>query len=140
MTNHGPVSRFPCCSSTSTIFKSVNDSHGHDAGHAVLREFATWIRRNTRGIDLTCRLGGEEFVVVMPDSDLPRPNTGASACAQCIAAAPFEVGGRTGTLQVMASVGVAAIEPAGDTPELVLKRADQALYCAKRDGRNRSRC
>jgi two-component system, cell cycle response regulator len=92
------------------------------------------MRRNTRGIDLTCRLGGEEFVVVMPDSDLPRPITWASACAQCIAAAPFEVRGRTGTLQVMASVGVAAIEPPAT---LVLKRADQALYCAKRDGRNR---
>jgi two-component system, cell cycle response regulator len=115
-------------------FKSVNDSHGHDAGHAVLREFATRMRCNTRGIDLTCRLGGEEFVVVMPDSDLPRPITWASACAQCIAAAPFEVRGRTGTLQVMASVGVAAIEPPAT---LVLKRADQALYCAKRDGRNR---
>jgi two-component system cell cycle response regulator len=48
-------------------FKAVNDSHGHDAGDAVLREFATRIRRNIRGIDLACRLGGEEFVVVMPE-------------------------------------------------------------------------
>jgi two-component system cell cycle response regulator len=51
-------------------FKAGNDSHGHDTGHAVLREFASRIRRNTRGIDLACRLGGEEFVVVMPDCDL----------------------------------------------------------------------
>jgi len=62
--------------------KSVNDGHGHDAEDAVLREFATRIRRNTRDIDLTCRLGGEEFVLVMPDSDLsPRPITWASAYA-----------------------------------------------------------
>jgi two-component system cell cycle response regulator len=54
-----------------------------------------------------------------------------------IAAAPFEVGDKAGTLLVTASVGVAALECAGDTPELILKRADQALYCAKRDGRNR---
>src|SRR6476661_3592383 len=53
-------------------FKAVNDSHGHDAGDAVLREFATRIRRDTRGIDLACRLGGEEFVVVMPDCDLAK--------------------------------------------------------------------
>jgi GGDEF domain-containing protein len=56
---------------------------------------------------------------------------------QCIAAAPFYAGERTGTLEVTASVGVAALEFADDTPELILKRADQALYCAKRDGRNR---
>ena len=56
---------------------------------------------------------------------------------QCIAAAPFYAGERIGTLEVTASVGVAALEFADDTPELILKRADQALYCAKRDGRNR---
>ncbi|HVQ11880.1 MAG TPA: PleD family two-component system response regulator [Methyloceanibacter sp.] len=118
-------------------FKAVNDSHGHDAGDAVLREFAARIRRNTRGIDLACRLGGEEFVVVMPDCDLDKAYHVGERLRQCIAAAPFEVGGRAGTVPVTASVGVAALEFAGDTPELILKRADQALYCAKRDGRNR---
>jgi two-component system cell cycle response regulator len=118
-------------------FKSVNDSHGHGAGDAVLREFADRIRRNTRGIDLACRLGGEEFVVVMPDCDLDKAVHVGERLRQCIAAAPFAVGGRAGTLPVTASVGVAALERAGDTPELILKRADQALYCAKRDGRNR---
>ena len=53
-------------------FKTINDSHGHDAGDSVLREFAMRLRRNIRGIDLACRLGGEEFVVVMPDTDLAR--------------------------------------------------------------------
>jgi two-component system cell cycle response regulator len=118
-------------------FKAVNDSHGHDAGDAVLREFAARIRRNTRGIDLACRLGGEEFVVVMPDCDPDKAYHVGERLRQCIAAAPFEVGGRAGTVPVTASVGVAALEFAGDTPELILKRADQALYCAKRDGRNR---
>jgi two-component system cell cycle response regulator len=118
-------------------FKAVNDSHGHDAGDAVLREFATRIRCNTRGIDLACRLGGEEFVVVMPGCDRDKAFHVGERLRQCIAASPFEVGGRGGALPVTASVGVAALEFAGDTPELILKRADQALYCAKRDGRNR---
>jgi GGDEF domain-containing protein len=54
------------------FFKSVNDTYGHDAGDNVLREFAQRFRRNTRGIDLACRLGGEEFVIIMPDTDLAR--------------------------------------------------------------------
>ena len=103
----------------------------------MLREVADRIRRNTRGIDLVCRLGGEEFVVVMPDCDLDMAVHVGERLRQCIAAAPFDVGGRAGTLPVTASVGVSALELTGDTPELILKRADQALYCAKRDGRNR---
>ena len=104
---------------------------------AVLREFAARVRRNIRGIDLACRLGGEEFVVVMPDTDLAKAYLVGERLRQCIAAAPFYAGERIGTLEVTASVGVAALEFADDTPELILKRADQALYCAKRDGRNR---
>ena len=118
-------------------FKAVNDSYGHDAGDSVLREFASRLRRNIRGIDLACRLGGEEFVVVMPETDLAKAYLVGERLRQCIAAAPFYAGERIGTLEVTASVGVAALEFADDTPELILKRADQALYCAKRDGRNR---
>jgi two-component system cell cycle response regulator len=118
-------------------FKAVNDSYGHDAGDSVLREFAARVRRNIRGIDLTCRLGGEEFVVVVPDTDLAKAYLVGERLRQCIAAAPFYAGERIGKLDVTASVGVAALEFADDTPELILKRADQVLYCAKRDGRNR---
>ena len=53
-------------------FEAVNDNYGHDAGDSVLRQFASRVRRNIRGIDLACRLGGEEFVVVMPDTDLAK--------------------------------------------------------------------
>jgi len=118
-------------------FKSVNDTYGHDAGDAVLREFAERVRRNIRGIDLACRLGGEEFVVVMPDTDLAKAYLIGERLRQCIAAAPFYVGEGACALRVTASVGVATIESPDDTPSLILKRADQALYCAKRDGRNR---
>jgi len=81
-------------------FKAVNDSHGHDAGDSVLREFAARVRRNIRGIDLACRLGGEEFVVVMPDCDLDMAVHVGERLRQCIAAAPFDVGGRAGALPV----------------------------------------
>jgi two-component system cell cycle response regulator len=118
-------------------FKAVNDSHGHDAGDSVLREFASRVRRNIRGIDLACRLGGEEFVVVMPDTDLAKAYLIGERLRQCIAAAPFYVGDGASALRMTASVGVAAIEQPTDTPSRILKRADQALYCAKRDGRNR---
>ena len=118
-------------------FKAINDAHGHDTGDLVLREFAARVRRNIRGIDLACRLGGEEFVVVMPDTDLSKAYLVGERLRQCIAASPFQAGERIGMLDVTASVGVAALEYGDDTPELILKRADQALYCAKRDGRNR---
>jgi len=92
---------------------------------------------DTRGIDLACRLGGEEFVVMMPDCDLAKAYQVGERLRQCIEAAPFEVGGKVGLLQVTASVGVAALEFDDGAPEQMLKRADEALYCAKRDGRNR---
>jgi two-component system cell cycle response regulator len=77
-------------------FKTVNDSYGHDAGDAVVREFAARVRRNIRGIDLACRLGGEEFVVVMPDTDLAKAALVGERLRQCIAAAPFPAGERIG--------------------------------------------
>ncbi|MEZ5818289.1 MAG: PleD family two-component system response regulator [Hyphomicrobiaceae bacterium] len=117
-------------------FKKVNDTYGHDAGDNVLREFATRLRRNTRGIDLACRLGGEEFVIIMPDTELSRAMQVAERLRACIAAEPFQVNAQ-GTLAVTASVGVSTLERRDDTPETLFKRADNALYAAKRDGRNR---
>ena len=118
------------------FFKSINDSFGHDGGDAVLREFAARLRRNTRGIDLACRFGGEEFVVIMPETDLEKAMQVGERIRRCIAGEPFHPSpGRA--VRVTASVGIASVERASDTPEAVLKRADIALYCAKRDGRNR---
>ncbi len=117
-------------------FKSVNDTHGHDAGDEVLREFGLRVRKNTRGIDMACRLGGEEFVVMMPDTDLAKAYMVGERLRQCIAAAPFQLPGGS-QIKITASVGVASLEGLEDTPDAIIKRADQALYCAKRDGRNR---
>jgi len=76
-------------------------------------------------------------VVVMPDTDLAKAYGVGARLRQCIAALPFYAGEDIAAVQVTASVGVAALEITDDTPDLILKRADQALYCAKRDGRNR---
>src|ERR1700689_4201884 len=72
-------------------FKSVNDTHGHDAGDDVLREFALRIRRSIRGIDLACRYGGEEFVVIMPETDMAVAAMVAEGLRRRIAAEPFKI-------------------------------------------------
>ena len=118
------------------FFKQINDTYGHDVGDEVLREFANRISANVRGIDLACRFGGEEFVVVMPDTDLSFAYMVAERLRQSVADAPFMVTSASKQLPVTISIGVAASQ-SGDTPEVLLKRADQALYRAKRDGRNR---
>ncbi|MDJ0513797.1 MAG: PleD family two-component system response regulator [Methyloceanibacter sp.] len=118
-------------------FKCINDTYGHDVGDDVLRELALRLRRNIRGIDLACRLGGEEFVVVMPDTSIESAFLVGERLRQCIATTPFIAGAQHKAVNVTASMGVAALEYEEDTPGLILKRADQALYCAKRDGRNR---
>ena len=118
------------------FFKAVNDTHGHDMGDAVLREFALRLRRNIRGVDLACRFGGEEFVVLMPDIDYQQALSVAERVRMAVAERPFETGpGRP--LAVTVSVGVALNESLEDSPEMLLKRADVALYRAKREGRNR---
>lgn len=118
------------------FFKAVNDTHGHDMGDAVLREFALRLRRNIRGVDLACRFGGEEFVVLMPDTDYQQAQSVAERVRMAVAERDFETGlGRP--LSVTVSVGVALNETVDDTPEMLLKRADVALYRAKREGRNR---
>lgn len=118
------------------FFKSVNDTHGHDIGDAVLKEFAVRLRRNIRGVDLACRFGGEEFVVLMPDTDYRQAQNVAERVRTAVAERAFEVGMAT-PLAVTVSVGVALNESDADTPEMILKRADVALYRAKREGRNR---
>ncbi|MCC2112502.1 MAG: PleD family two-component system response regulator, partial [Hyphomicrobiales bacterium] len=119
------------------FFKAINDSYGHDAGDDVLREFANRIRANIRGIDLASRYGGEEFVVVLPETDASLAYMVAERIRRHVAGEPFQIYDRTKSIEVTISIGVASLLRAGDTPEQILKRADQALYTAKRDGRNR---
>ncbi|HYM31522.1 MAG TPA: PleD family two-component system response regulator [Candidatus Cybelea sp.] len=117
-------------------FKAVNDSHGHAVGDEVLKEFAARISRSVRGIDMACRFGGEEFVVVMPETDLAGAQVVADRLCRHVAEEPFIAKGGDLALTVTCSVGVAHWAP-GETSDALIKRADDALYAAKRDGRNR---
>ena len=118
-------------------FKAVNDSHGHDAGDDVLREFALRIRKAIRNIDLACRYGGEEFVIVMPETDMAVASMVAERLRRRIATEPFVIQKGARQLEVTNSIGIAALNGPDDNAAGILKRADTALYRAKRDGRNR---
>jgi two-component system cell cycle response regulator len=118
-------------------FKAINDSYGHDAGDDVLREFAARIRKSIRGIDLAARYGGEEFVIVMPETDLHVAGIIAERLRRSIAQQPFSIEKGARQIEVTVSVGVSMLEMKNEPVADVLKRADQALYRAKHDGRNR---
>jgi two-component system cell cycle response regulator len=117
-------------------FKLVNDGFGHDAGDEVLREFAVRLATNVRAIDLPCRLGGEEFVVVMPGASLEAATRVADRIRRDVASQPFPIMGGAESLTITVSVGVAASTGPADTPDVLLKRADEGVYEAKARGRN----
>jgi two-component system cell cycle response regulator len=117
-------------------FKSINDTYGHDAGDNVLREFAARFRRYTRGIDLACRVGGEEFIIIMPDTTLEQAQQAGERLCDCIGSELFRANRET-RVGVTASIGIATLEPSDVGVDDLLKRADSALYAAKRNGRNR---
>src|SRR5215207_10568667 len=119
------------------FFKSINDTYGHDAGDDVLREFAVRIRKSIRGIDLACRYGGEEFVIVMPETDIQVAGMVAERLRRSIAGETFAVNKGTKRIDVTISIGLATLDNKGEPVADVLKRADIALYRAKHDGRNR---
>jgi two-component system cell cycle response regulator len=118
-------------------FKSVNDTHGHDAGDDVLREFSMRIRKSIRNIDLACRYGGEEFVIVMPETDMTVATMVAERIRRRIATEPFPIQQGARQLEVTISIGLSANSEPGESAAAILKRADTALYRAWRDGRNR---
>jgi two-component system cell cycle response regulator len=116
-------------------FKRVNDIHGHSAGDDVLREFGRRLRENIRPMDLACRYGGEEFVVIMPETTQALAHAAGERLRQIIAEMPFPIG-RGDELKVTMSGGVSTVTPPEDSIESLLKRADDALYRAKSAGRN----
>jgi len=119
------------------FFKHVNDTYGHDIGDEVLKEFASRISANVRGIDLACRYGGEEFVVAMPDTDTAFACNIAERLRQSIETTPVKISRAPNMLNITISIGIAKTEGENDTAQALLHRADQALYRAKRSGRNK---
>ena len=113
-------------------FKRVNDTYGHEAGDEVLRRLARTLESRLRGSDVVARLGGEEFVALLPDTDL----NGAQSIAQALVTAMAEQQDPVvGTITV--SAGVATMRGAEDNGAAMLRRGDAALYEAKGQGRNR---
>jgi diguanylate cyclase len=115
-------------------FKSINDGYGHLAGDKVLKIIATQLGKRLRPRDFMARFGGEEFVLLMPDTSLVEGAAPLEALRLAVAESPFHFKGQRVT--VTASMGVTAFKP-GENSDAVLKRADQALYRAKANGRNR---
>jgi len=115
-------------------FKSINDQFGHATGDKVLTSVAALLRKHVRGVDLICRYGGEEFVLVMPETDLEGAVTVAEKLRTVIAASQFRF--KDTPVPVTMSCGIASFR-GEDTIDDVFERADRALYCAKNQGRNR---
>lgn len=118
-------------------FKAVNDRYGHASGDKVLKEVAARIHANVRSFDLVSRLGGEEFVVVMPDCSLQFVQATAERVRAGLSDKPILLEGENEAITVTVSLGVAQLQGQADMPEALLKRADLAMYKAKEAGRNK---
>lgn len=116
-------------------FKHVNDTHGHSTGDTVLRHFASLVRYCLRKSDFAGRMGGEEFAVLLPDTDLQAARALAERLRKRIARIPV----RTDELEIpiTVSIGITSLAGCDILPDHVLQRADEALYRAKNAGRNR---
>jgi diguanylate cyclase (GGDEF)-like protein len=117
-------------------FKNVNDSYGHDAGDAVLKAVAAELQVSIRGGDIACRMGGEEFAIMMPGATLKVARQRAEELRAAIAALRLRHA-QVDLPAVSLSCGVAAFPEHGVTADALLRAADQALYRAKEAGRNR---
>lgn len=116
-------------------FKTINDAHGHSVGDQVLVDFSRTLLLSVRDVDLVGRWGGEEFVILMPGTDLDEATQAAERMRLAIAGVPTRFNGKS--CGYTASFGVAAFAPATPTLDALLGRADAALYRAKDNGRNR---
>ncbi|HEX8246256.1 MAG TPA: sensor domain-containing diguanylate cyclase, partial [Longimicrobium sp.] len=117
------------------FFKQFNDTHGHEAGDRVLQHVAAVVRQTVRDVDTPARLGGEEFVVLMPETGLRASQDAGERLRRSIEARAVTWNGRP--LSVTVSIGAAACPDCTTNAAEVLKLADEALYRAKGGGRNR---
>jgi diguanylate cyclase len=115
-------------------FKRINDGYGHLAGDKVLKIVAAQLKKRLRSSDFIARFGGEEFVVLLPDTALVDGVALLERLRQAVEQCPFHFKGEPVTITV--SMGITLFKP-GERSDLVLKRADEALYRAKAEGRNR---
>jgi two-component system, cell cycle response regulator len=118
-------------------FKLVNDNWGHDAGDEVLKEMAKRMKKAIRKIDMACRTGGEEFIILMPETEPHIAQLVAERIRIKIERTPFPIYGGKKAITITSSIGVTGYRDGPITAESLIKRADEALYRAKKEGRNR---
>ncbi len=116
-------------------FKSFNDTYGHELGDQILCQLGAFLKQNTRGSDIACRYGGEEFLLILPDSSLKDSLQRAESFRQGIE--KLYVKNQNQEIKITVSLGVAALPESGQTMEKLIHAADVALYRAKQAGRNR---
>lgn len=117
------------------LFKPVNDQYGHIAGDGVLRQLAAVVRSFVRGEDIAARIGGEEFAVLLPESDVPAARAFAERLREAVADSVFVLAGEPHRITI--SIGIAAMDPLRADRSTLMQAADGALYRAKDEGRNR---
>ena len=118
------------------FFKSVNDNYGHDNGDQVIRQFSARIMQNIRRLDMAFRIGGEEFLIVLPKTSREKAEIVGERLRAAIEDTPFKISEGDGNITVTTSIGLTSVLPEGDSSEALMKRADEALYEAKKSGRN----
>lgn len=122
------------------FFKRINDTYGHAAGDTVLQQFSRITQSNLRKMDLLGRIGGEEFAILMPGKTVEEALPAAQRIRHAIEQAHIHADGQPQPIQITVSMGISAVNPRDTTLDAVLKRADEALYTAKQNGRNRIEC
>ncbi len=128
---------FPFCVALLDLdhFKHINDTHGHCIGDVVLREFARFLRQNLRRVDVVCRIGGEEFAIIMPDTDITAGLVIMQRILQKLVGHPFTIHGHP-PIQISFSCGIVSNALSFKDHHAIVDEADQALYEAKRNGRS----
>lgn len=116
-------------------FKKFNDTYGHQAGDAVLRQVAQTLKTNTRATDIVCRYGGEEMSIILTNTDKKEAIKNAERICEAVATRTFKLNA-TQTTHVTISLGVSTFPQDGDNPKQIIEVADQGLYYAKEHGRN----
>src|SRR4029077_9105775 len=119
-------------------FKRFNDTYGHPAGDIILATVAERVLSNARKVDLTARYGGDEFVILLPDTAAEEALLLADRLHQAVSKEPLTLANKT-AVSLTASIGVATYPTHASSIEELIKRADEALFWIKSHGRNRFR-
>lgn len=118
-------------------FKAINDTWGHAVGDRLLQSAAKWLKSCLRASDIVARLGGDEFIILLPEIGQPEDATTVAEKLLSALGKPFRIEGRE--IFTSASIGISLYPDDGDEAEVLMKNADQAMYCVKQEGRNNHR-